>query len=60
MTSEECPTEEALKQIHKFIDSAGRFGNTPFLFTLYGTGELLQAFCRLCAVFGGASYSEIK
>jgi RAB protein geranylgeranyltransferase component A len=53
MTSEECPTEEALKLIHKFIHSAGRFGNTPFLFTLYGTGELPQAFCRLCAVFGG-------
>ncbi|CAG2107651.1 unnamed protein product [Medioppia subpectinata] len=53
MTSEDCPTKEALKLIHNFIHSAGRFGNTPFLFTLYGTGELPQAFCRLCAVFGG-------
>lgn len=53
MTSEDCPTKEALKLINNFIHSAGRFGNTPFLFTLYGTGELPQAFCRLCAVFGG-------
>ena len=53
MTSEDCPTKEALKLIQRFIHSAGRFGNTPFLFTLYGTGELPQAFCRLCAVFGG-------
>jgi RAB protein geranylgeranyltransferase component A len=50
MTSEECPTREALKRIHKLIDSAGRFGNTPFLFALYGTGELPQAFCRLCCI----------
>ena len=53
MTSEDCPTKDALKLINNFIHSAGRFGNTPFLFTLYGTGELPQAFCRLCAVFGG-------
>lgn len=53
MTTNDCPTKEALKLIKNFIHSAGRFGNTPFLFTLYGTGELPQAFCRLCAVFGG-------
>ena len=53
MTTDDCPTKEALNLIKNFIHSAGRFGNTPFLFTLYGTGELPQAFCRLCAVFGG-------
>jgi RAB protein geranylgeranyltransferase component A len=33
-----------------------RFGNTPFLWSMYGAGELPQAFCRLCAVFGGTYY----
>ena len=31
----------------------GRFGTTAFLTTLYGSGEVPQAFCRLCAVNGG-------
>uniref|UniRef100_A0A8C7E0I4 Rab proteins geranylgeranyltransferase component A n=1 Tax=Naja naja TaxID=35670 RepID=A0A8C7E0I4_NAJNA len=26
---------------------------TPFLFPLYGQGEIPQCFCRMCAVFGG-------
>ena len=53
MVNDDCPTIEALKAIKKFINCCGRFGNTPFLFTLYGSGEMPQAFCRLCAVFGG-------
>ena len=30
----------------KFLTSLGRFGPTPFLWSMYGTGELPQAFCR--------------
>jgi RAB protein geranylgeranyltransferase component A len=37
----------------RFLDSLGRFGKTPFLFSMYGSGEITQAFCRLSAVFGG-------
>lgn len=37
----------------KFFKSLGRYGNTAFLWSLYGSGELPQSFCRLCAVFGG-------
>eukprot|EP00088_Acartia_fossae_P069360 TRINITY_DN9034_c0_g1_i3.p1 TRINITY_DN9034_c0_g1~~TRINITY_DN9034_c0_g1_i3.p1 ORF type:complete len:635 (-),score=150.86 TRINITY_DN9034_c0_g1_i3:281-2185(-) len=43
-------------QTVKFLSSLGRFGSTPFLWSMYGTGELPQAFCRLCAVFGGVYY----
>ena len=71
------PTETATKGLaatRKFLSSLGRFGPTPFLWSMYGTGELpqvlpiyfnkqflqslilLQAFCRLCAVFGGIYY----
>jgi len=45
-----------LKSTRKFLSSLGRFGSTPFLWSMYGTGELPQAFCRLCAVFGGIYY----
>uniref|UniRef100_A0A8R1E329 Rab proteins geranylgeranyltransferase component A n=1 Tax=Caenorhabditis japonica TaxID=281687 RepID=A0A8R1E329_CAEJA len=36
----------------EFMDSVGHFGPSPFLFPLYGCGELAQCFCRLAAVFG--------
>ncbi|VDP09975.1 unnamed protein product [Soboliphyme baturini] len=37
----------------KFISSTGVYGSSPLLWTLYGSGELPQCFCRLCAVYGG-------
>ncbi|XP_059163146.1 rab proteins geranylgeranyltransferase component A 1-like [Physella acuta] len=53
MVTDEASTEQGLKKAHKFLHSLGRYGNTAFLFPLYGTGELPQAFSRLSAVFGG-------
>jgi RAB protein geranylgeranyltransferase component A len=46
-----CPNEsdtalKGLSEARKFIASVNRFGDSPFLFTLYGTGELSQCFCR--------------
>lgn len=46
-------TLSGLKATQKFLQSLGRYGNTPFLWSLYGAGEIPQAFCRMCAVFGG-------
>ncbi|KFP90867.1 Rab proteins geranylgeranyltransferase component A 2, partial [Apaloderma vittatum] len=48
-----CGTLEGLQATKKFLQCLGRYGNTPFLFPLYGQGEIPQCFCRLCAVFGG-------
>lgn len=53
MKTEDATTEEGLQACQKYLKSLGRFGNTPFLWPLYGVGELPQGFCRLCAVFGG-------
>ncbi|RWS27250.1 rab proteins geranylgeranyltransferase component A 1-like protein [Leptotrombidium deliense] len=39
-------TEKAMVAVNQFLSSLGRFGNTPFIFPLYGSGELPQAFCR--------------
>ena len=44
---------QGLEAVCTFVNSTGRFGASPFLFPLYGCGELPQCFCRLCAVFGG-------
>uniref|UniRef100_A0A8C5J127 RAE1/2 domain-containing protein n=1 Tax=Junco hyemalis TaxID=40217 RepID=A0A8C5J127_JUNHY len=49
----ESSTLEGLQATKKFLQCLGRYGNTPFLFPLYGQGEIPQCFCRLCAVFGG-------
>lgn len=53
MSGEDTGFEEGVKNLNKFVDSLGRYGNTPFLFPMYGCGEIPQCFCRLCAVFGG-------
>ena len=36
-------------RVQSFLHSLGRYGNTPYLWTLYGSGELPQCFCRMCA-----------
>ncbi|MGH0119741.1 UNVERIFIED_CONTAM: hypothetical protein FKN15_057609 [Acipenser sinensis] len=46
-------TTEGLRATQNFLQCLGRYGNTPFLFPLYGNGEIPQCFCRMCAVFGG-------
>ncbi|EDL13208.1 rab proteins geranylgeranyltransferase component A 2 [Mus musculus] len=54
MTSESsCTTLDGLQATKTFLQCLGRFGNTPFIFPLYGHGEIPQCFCRMCAVFGG-------
>ncbi|GAB0096078.1 Rab proteins geranylgeranyltransferase component A [Sergentomyia squamirostris] len=53
MANVHTPFEEGIARVRRFIESLGRYGNTPFLFPMYGCGELPQCFCRLCAVFGG-------
>ena len=46
MVTEETGCTEGLKATQKFLGSLGRFGNTPFLWSMYGSGEMPQAFCR--------------
>ncbi|XP_039300755.1 rab proteins geranylgeranyltransferase component A 2-like, partial [Nilaparvata lugens] len=56
MSSEQTPCMEGVERTQRFLNSLGRYGNTPFLWPMYGSGELPQCFCRLCAVFGGVYY----
>ncbi|KAM4019913.1 rab proteins geranylgeranyltransferase component A 1 [Anomaloglossus baeobatrachus] len=53
MVSKSSSTIEGLKATQHFLRCLGRYGNTPFLFHMYGLGEIPQCFCRMSAVFGG-------
>ncbi|XP_048400388.2 LOW QUALITY PROTEIN: rab proteins geranylgeranyltransferase component A 1 [Stegostoma tigrinum] len=53
MVSDTALTTKGLKATQHFLRCLGRYGNTPFLFPLYGVGEIPQCFCRMSAVFGG-------
>ncbi|XP_046394320.1 rab proteins geranylgeranyltransferase component A [Ischnura elegans] len=53
MGTDSTSFNDGLVRTHRFLYSLGRYGNTPFLWPMYGSGELPQCFCRLCAVFGG-------
>ncbi|EGT57115.1 CBN-REP-1 protein [Caenorhabditis brenneri] len=45
-------TASGMKACCEFMNSVGCYGPSPFLFPIYGCGELSQCFCRLAAVFG--------
>ncbi|OZJ02127.1 hypothetical protein BZG36_04735 [Bifiguratus adelaidae] len=45
---------EGLSRTKRFMTSIGKFGPFAYLVPLYGGGsEIAQAYCRVCAVYGG-------
>eukprot|EP00051_Salpingoeca_urceolata_P014391 m.182874 g.182874 ORF g.182874 m.182874 type:complete len:246 (+) comp18072_c0_seq5:1000-1737(+) len=52
--------EEGLRAIKKYLGSLGHYGTTPYICSMYGSGEVVQAYCRLCAVFGGVYMLRTK
>lgn len=40
-------------QMQLYLNSQGRYGESPFLYPIYGLGGLPEAFSRLCAIHGG-------
>ncbi|XP_065667547.1 rab proteins geranylgeranyltransferase component A 2-like [Hydra vulgaris] len=53
MVKPEIKALHAVKEIKYFLMSLGKYGKSPFIWPLYGIGELPQAFSRMSAVFGG-------
>lgn len=47
------PALETVKKIQLYATSLAQHGKSPYLYPLYGLGELPQAFARLTAVHGG-------
>ncbi|KAI0132319.1 GDP dissociation inhibitor [Xylariales sp. AK1849] len=44
---------EAIDRIRLYGNSVARYGKSPYIYPLYGLGELPQGFARLSAIYGG-------
>jgi Rab GDP dissociation inhibitor len=42
------------------MDSLGKYGESPFLYPIYGLGGLPESFSRLCAIHGGTYMLNTK
>ncbi|XP_014204714.1 rab GDP dissociation inhibitor beta [Copidosoma floridanum] len=42
-----------VRRIKLYSDSLARYGKSPYLYPMYGLGELPQGFARLSAIYGG-------
>lgn len=47
------PAHDTIGKMQLYLDSIGRYGDSPFLYPIYGLGGLPEAFSRLCAIHGG-------
>jgi len=47
------PGRETIERIRLYVDSLARYQKSPYIYPLYGLGELPQAFARLSAIYGG-------
>lgn len=54
------PAADALKKIQLYVDSLGKYGDSPFLYPIYGLGGLPESFSRLCAIHGGTYMLNTK
>ncbi|EOD44002.1 Rab GDI protein [Neofusicoccum parvum] len=44
---------ETIERIRLYVNSMARYGKSPYIYPLYGLGELPQGFARLSAIYGG-------
>lgn len=49
----EQPARPTIDKIILYIGSIARYGKSPYIYPLYGLGELPQSFARLSAIYGG-------
>jgi len=56
----EKPFKETFQKIVLYMNSVTRYGKSPFIYPLYGLGELSQGFARLSAIYGGTYMLNAK
>lgn len=54
------PAKPTMERISLYAQSMARYGKSPYLYPLYGLGELPQAFARLSAIYGGTYMLDKK
>ncbi|TPX48302.1 hypothetical protein SeMB42_g02661 [Synchytrium endobioticum] len=47
------PAKETYERICLYMNSMARYGKSPYIYPMYGLGELPQGFARLSAIYGG-------
>lgn len=47
------PSIDTVQKMQLYVESLGKYGNSPFLYPVYGLGGLPESFSRLCAIHGG-------
>lgn len=47
------PARPSVERVLLYCQSFSRYGKSPYLYPLYGLGELPQGFARLSAIYGG-------
>jgi len=52
--------KESVEKMQLYTESIGRYGDSPFLYPIYGLGGLPEAFSRLCAIHGGTYMLNTK
>jgi len=54
------PAIDTLNKINLYVESLGKYGESPFLYPIYGLGGLPESFSRLCAIHGGTYMLNTK
>jgi Rab GDP dissociation inhibitor len=54
------PARPAYERIVLYTSSMARYGKSPYIYPLYGLGELPQSFARLSAIYGGTYMLDKK
>jgi Rab GDP dissociation inhibitor len=47
------PAKHTIDRVALYVDSLRSYGKSPYLYPVYGLGDLPQSFARLSAVYGG-------
>ncbi|EFC49428.1 rab gdp dissociation inhibitor alpha [Naegleria gruberi] len=47
------PAIQVIERMKLYEESLNMYGKSPYVYPMYGLGELPQVFARLCAVYGG-------
>lgn len=47
------PAIDCVEKIKLYMDSIGRYGDSPFIYPVYGLGGIPEGFSRMSAIQGG-------